>query len=47
MTSNSNTQWYQQDRIYDADGIALCISSAFNPWYIITDKDENESDRDA
>jgi len=34
-TSNSNSQWYQQDRIYDADGVALCIASAFNPWYRI------------
>lgn len=34
-TSNNNSQWYQQDRIYDADGVALCIASAFNPWYRI------------
>lgn len=33
--SNNNSQWYQQDRIYDADGVALCIASAFNPWYRI------------
>lgn len=39
-TSNKKTQWYQQDRIYDADGIALCISSAFNPWYAIEEKDD-------
>ena len=34
-TSNNSSQWYQQDRIYDADGVALCIASAFNPWYRI------------
>lgn len=39
-TSNKKTQWHQQDRIYDADGIALCISSAFNPWYAIEEKDD-------
>lgn len=35
MKSNNNTQFYQQDRIYDADGIALCQSAneQFNPWY--------------
>lgn len=37
--SNNNTQWYQQNRIYDADGIALCISSAFNPWYKVSEED--------
>ena len=46
MTSNSNTQWYQQDRIYDSEGIALCLSSAFNPWYKVIEN-ENESNRDA
>ena len=42
--SNNNTQWYQQNRIYDADGIALCISSAFNPWYKVIEN-EHESNR--
>jgi len=46
MTSNSNTQWYQQDRIYDSEGIALCLSSAFNPWYKVIEN-EHESNRDA
>lgn len=40
-TSNKNTQWYQQDRIYDAEGIALCVSSAFNPWYKVKEENEN------
>lgn len=24
MKSNGGTQWYQQDRVYDTDGIAMC-----------------------
>ena len=31
--SNNQRQWYQQDRIYDAKGIALCVSTSFLPWY--------------
>lgn len=35
MKSNNNTQFYQQDRIYDEEGVALCQSAneQFNPWY--------------
>lgn len=35
MKSNNNTQYYQQDRIYDAEGVAICQSAneQFNPWY--------------
>lgn len=35
MSSNKGTQFYQQNRIYDSEGIALCQSSSesFNPWY--------------
>lgn len=35
MTSNNNTQYHQQNRIYDSEGVALCESSSksFNPWY--------------
>ena len=37
MKSNNGTQYYQQDRIYDADEIALCQSAneIFNPWYAV------------
>lgn len=37
MKSNNRTQYYQQDRIYDADEIALCQSAneTFNPWYAV------------
>ena len=35
MKSNNNTQYYQQDRIYDTEAVALCESAneQFNPWY--------------
>lgn len=36
--SNSGTQWYQQDRIYD-NKIAISITATFLPWYIT--KEEN------
>lgn len=45
-TSNNNTQWFQQDRIYDSDGLAICLSSGFNPWYKV-EENEHESNRDA
>ena len=30
--SNKNTQWYQQDRIYD-NNLAISITTCFNPYY--------------
>lgn len=44
MKSNNNTQFYQQDRIYDAEGIALCLSAnpQFNPWYLVREKEEKD-----
>lgn len=35
MKSNNGTQFYQQDRVYDSEEIALCQSAneSFNPWY--------------
>lgn len=35
MKSNNNTQYYQQDRVYDTEAIALCecTNERFNPWY--------------
>lgn len=41
-TSNSGTQWYQQDRIYD-DKVALSIATCCQPYYL-TNR-ERESDR--
>ena len=38
--SNSGTQWYQQDRIY-ADHIALSVTTGFNPYYAINNKNNN------
>lgn len=32
-TSNSGTQWYQQDRIYD-DKVALSIATCCQPYYL-------------
>ena len=34
--SNGGRQWYQQDRIYD-DGCAISVTTAFNPYYAISD----------
>lgn len=35
--SNDGRQYYQQDRIYDAENVALCQSAneQFNPWYAV------------
>lgn len=30
--SNNNTQWYQQDRIYD-DNVSISITTECNPYY--------------
>ena len=32
--SNSGTQWYQQDRVYD-DNVALSVTTRLNPYYAI------------
>lgn len=41
MKSNNGTQFYQQDRIYDSEEIALCQSAneSFNPWYQVEEKE--------
>lgn len=44
MKSNGGTQWYQQDRVYDADSIAISVTTAFNPNYKIEDKDSTKED---
>lgn len=31
--SNGGTQYYQQDRVYDADAIAISVTTSFNPYY--------------
>lgn len=45
--SNGGTQYYQQNRIYDSDGLALCINAdkAFHPWYLVRENDERRKDR--
>ena len=44
MKSNNNTQYYQQNRIYDAEEIALCQSTSenFNPWYAVASRKRGE-----
>lgn len=53
--SNGNTQWYQQDRIYD-NNVAISVTTAFNPYYKVDEpyivasrgrNPENPSDRSA
>lgn len=34
--SNNNTQWYQQDRIYD-DNVSISITTECNPYYVTKD----------
>ena len=31
--SNGGTQWYQQDRIYDGESVAISVTTGFNPFY--------------
>lgn len=31
--SNGGTQYYQQDRIYDGDKIAIAVTTSVLPWY--------------
>lgn len=33
--SNNGTQWYQQDRIYDPNGISPCLSTFKSDYWII------------
>lgn len=36
--SNGGQQWYQQDRIYDGENIAISVTTAFNPYYLTSDQ---------
>lgn len=31
--SNGGTQWYQQDRVYDSEKVAISVTTSFNPYY--------------
>ena len=44
MKSNNGRQYYQQDRIYDSESVALCQSAneSFNPWYQVEEQAVNE-----
>ena len=35
-------QYHQQDRIYDADEIALCITSVSIPWYKVKSNEQDD-----
>ena len=37
--SNDGQQWYQQDRIYDSDEIAISATTGFNPYYLTPDSE--------
>lgn len=41
--SNNGTQYYQQNRIYDSEEIALCQSAheSFNPYYDVSKKEKS------
>ena len=38
--SNGGTQYYFQDRVYSADSVAVSVTAAFNPWYLVRVKNE-------
>ena len=40
--SNGGTQYYFQDRVYSADSVAVSVTVAFNPWYLVKVK-QNET----
>lgn len=43
MKSNGGTQFYFSNRIYDSDGLALClVADGENPWYMVKEKNEHE-----
>lgn len=33
--SNDGRQWYQQDRIYDSEKVAISVATGFNPFYAV------------
>lgn len=38
--SNGGTQWKQQNRVYDANKVAIAVCTHYNPWYLI--KEQNK-----
>ena len=42
--SNSGRQWYLQDRIYDSDGLAPCLTSIMYWAYIGEDCESKRTD---
>lgn len=37
--SNGGTQYYFQDRVYDVEHCAISMTTCFNPWYLIKEKE--------
>lgn len=35
MNSNSNTQWYIQNRIYDSNGISPCLTTFIADYWVV------------
>ena len=35
--SNGGQQWYQQDRVYDGDDVAVSVTTGFNPYYAVAE----------
>ena len=38
--SNGGTQYYFQDRVYSSESVAVSITTAFNPYYLVKVKNE-------
>ena len=39
--SNGGTQYYFQDRVYSSESVAVSITTAFNPYYLVKVKNED------
>ena len=39
--SNGGTQYYNQDRVYSSESVAVSITTAFNPYYLVKVKNED------
>lgn len=42
--SNSGTQWYIQDRVYDSDGICPALTSFKSDYWIVIHYDDEEDE---
>lgn len=44
--SNSGTQWYIQDRVYDSDGICPALTAFKSDYWIVIHKDKDEGEKE-